>query len=63
MRQDLALLEQRLKQLTALNAKVDENPLDPAPRLEMATVCETIGRPDWARQWRESAAKGRAGNP
>ncbi len=63
VRQDLALLEQRLKQLTALNAKVDENPLDPAPRLEMATVCETIGRPDWARQWRESAAKGRAGNP
>ena len=54
VRADLAVLEGRLKLLTELNSKVDANPLDAAPRLEMAKVCEALGKPDWAQQWRES---------
>ncbi len=55
VRADLALLESRLKKLTELNGLVDGNPLDPGPRLEMAALCEQMGRLDWASHWRDSA--------
>jgi Flp pilus assembly protein TadD len=55
VRADLALLESRLKKMTELNGLVDGNPLDPGPRLEMAALCEQMGRSDWARHWRDSA--------
>lgn len=55
VRADLALLESRLKKMTELNGLVDGNPLNPRPRLEMAALCEQMGRSDWARHWRDSA--------
>ncbi len=56
-RADSKVLEGRLKRLTELNSQVDENPLDPKPRLEMAKICGQMGREDWARHWSESARR------
>lgn len=57
VRADSIVLEGRLKRLTELNSQVDANPLDPKPRLEMSEICAQLGRPDWARQWVESAQR------
>lgn len=55
-----------LATMTELAAKANADPSDAGIREEMARVSEQLGRPDWARAWRETSRASsllRSGNP
>lgn len=47
------------KQLTELNDKANANPYDEAIRLQLAEVCDKLGRKDLAQGWRDAAKAAR----
>ncbi len=47
------------KKLTELNDKANANPYDEAIRLQLAEVCDKLGRKDLAADWRQAATAAR----
>jgi len=50
-----------LEQLTALTRDADAHPWDPAVRLQLAAICDRLGKQELAAMWRQSAAACGAG--
>lgn len=53
--------QKAFERLTSLTRDANDRPWDPAVRLELATTCDALGKPDLAAMWRESAAICNAG--